>query len=41
LHEASKGRLEMGDDHKKANIGWSDFKIFLSRTTEPEKNKFA
>jgi hypothetical protein len=35
-----KGRVSFfsrGDNHRNANKGWDHFKIFFSRTTEPEE----
>jgi hypothetical protein len=35
------GPLQKGDNHKNAKIGCGHLKIFLSRTTWPEKLKYA
>jgi hypothetical protein len=30
------GPLQRGDNHNNTKLGWGHFKIFFSRTTEPE-----
>jgi hypothetical protein len=34
------GPLQSGNNHQNSKIGWSHFKIYISRTTGSEKLKF-